>query len=79
MFEIWVFLISFKKPLQMCLSQILTKTPDFILHNLINLQVDLQEIEKYFNTRVSTLFCNGGVTLVLTHSDWWDKDNTPYM
>ena len=30
----------------MCLSQILTKTPDFILHNLMNLQVDLQEIEK---------------------------------
>ena len=19
------------------------------------------------------------VTLILTHSDWWDKDNTPYM
>ena len=46
MFEIWVFLISSQKPLQMCLSQILTKTPDFILHNLMNLQVDLQEIEK---------------------------------
>ena len=30
----------------MCLSQILTKTLGFILHNLMNLQVDLQEIEK---------------------------------
>ena len=46
MFEIRVFLISSQKPLQMCLSQILTKTPDFILHNLMNLQVDVQEIEK---------------------------------